>query len=61
MNDGRIRVKDIDFIDWKNRDHVRVLFEYKHILFGVIRVEQWYEGLILWVGGEIRWKSWNDK
>ena len=25
---------------------------------GHIRVEQWTEGLVLWVGGEIKWKSW---
>lgn len=25
--------------------------------FGTIRVEMWPEGLVLWVGGEIRWKS----
>lgn len=26
--------------------------------YGPIRLELWSEGLVLWVGGEIRWKSW---
>lgn len=26
--------------------------------YGVIRLEEWPEGLVLWVGGEIKWKSW---
>lgn len=25
---------------------------------GAIRLEEWPEGLVLWVGGEIRWWSW---
>lgn len=29
--------------------------------YGTIRLELWSEGLILWVGGEIRWRSWLDK
>lgn len=28
--------------------------------FGIIRLEEWPEGLILWVGGEVRWRSWRD-
>ena len=28
---------------------------------GVIRVERWPEGLVLWVGGVIAWKSWKPK
>lgn len=26
--------------------------------WGMIRVSQWPEGLVLWVGGKIKWKSW---
>lgn len=26
--------------------------------YGTIRLEEWPEGLVLWVGGEIKWKSW---
>jgi hypothetical protein len=26
--------------------------------YGTIRLEAWPEGLVLWVGGEIRWRSW---
>lgn len=26
--------------------------------YGTIKLELWPEGLVLWVGGEIRWKSW---
>jgi hypothetical protein len=29
--------------------------------FGVVRLEEWPEGLVLWVGGQIRWRSWGDK
>lgn len=29
--------------------------------YGTIRLEEWPEGLILWVNGMIRWKSWADK
>lgn len=29
--------------------------------FGVIRLEKWPEGLVFWVGGEIKWRSWKDK
>jgi hypothetical protein len=25
---------------------------------GVVRVEEWPEGLVLWVGGEIAWRQW---
>jgi hypothetical protein len=27
---------------------------------GVVRIERWPEGIVVWVGGEIRWKSWAD-
>lgn len=30
-------------------------YQYK---YGTIRIEEWNEGLVLWVGGEIRYKSW---
>lgn len=26
--------------------------------YGIIRLEEWPEGLVLWVGGEIKFKSW---
>lgn len=25
---------------------------------GAIRLEEWPEGLVLWIGGEIHWRSW---
>jgi hypothetical protein len=28
--------------------------------YGTIRVEEWPEGLVLWVDGQIRWRSWQD-
>lgn len=36
------------------------LYETKHREndLGVIRLEEWPEGIVLWVGGEIRYKSW---
>ncbi len=27
---------------------------------GTVRLEQWPEGLVFWVGGEIVWKSWKN-
>lgn len=27
---------------------------------GIVKLEMWPEGLVLWVGGEIKWKSWVD-
>lgn len=38
---------------------VQPLFKCTHEIFGVVRVEEWPEGLVVWVGGEIRWKSWS--
>lgn len=29
--------------------------------FGVVQVEHWPEGICLWVGGKIRWRSWRDQ
>lgn len=29
--------------------------------YGVIRLEEWPEGLVLWVGGKIVYKSWEKK
>ena len=26
--------------------------------YGAIKVEEWSEGLVVWVGGQIRYKSW---
>ena len=26
--------------------------------FGKVRVVRWPEGIVVWVGGQIRWKSW---
>jgi hypothetical protein len=28
--------------------------------FGLVKLEQWPEGLVLWVGGQIRWASFRD-
>lgn len=28
--------------------------------FGTVRVENWSERIVIWVGGRIRWKSWKD-
>jgi len=39
---------------------VRKLYESLRYMesLGVVRLEEWPEGLVLWVGGEIVWKSW---
>lgn len=36
------------------------LFEIRTNDLGVIRLVRWPEGLVLWVDGQIRWKSWAD-
>jgi hypothetical protein len=36
------------------------LFEQTVALNGTIRLERWKEGLVLWVGGEIVYKSWKS-
>ncbi len=28
--------------------------------WGTVRISQWPEGLVLWVGGKIVWKSWEQ-
>lgn len=27
--------------------------------YGTVKLEVWPEGLVLWVGGEIKWRSWH--
>lgn len=44
-----------------NGDIINRLYDKgKHLLnkYGVIRLEEWPEGLVLWVDGLIVWKSW---
>lgn len=33
-------------------------FETRLPLYGVIRIEEWPEGLVIWVGGVIVYRSW---
>lgn len=51
-----------------DEDKAVTLFEFKDNNFGmgelkdkygVVRLEEWKEGLVLWVGGQIVWKSWD--
>lgn len=37
---------------------IHTMFQGQSEWFGVIRLESWPEGLVLWVGGEIVWRSW---
>lgn len=37
------------------------LCSYESDDLGVIRVEKWPEGLVLWVGGKVKWKSWENE
>lgn len=48
--------------DLVTTDGVTTIFkaDYLREEFGVIRMEEWPEGLVLWVDGQIRWKSWED-
>lgn len=36
------------------------LFEYEGVDGGMIRLETWPEGLVLWVNGKIKYKFWED-
>jgi hypothetical protein len=36
---------------------VTPLYQLRTETYGTIRVEEWPEGLVIWVGGEIRWRS----
>jgi hypothetical protein len=40
--------------------HVKVLFSSTSIDGGIIRLETWPEGLVLWVNGKIKYKWWED-
>jgi hypothetical protein len=44
----------------KNGDIINNLYGKGYLLnkYGSIRFEEWPEGLVLWVGGDIVWKSW---
>lgn len=35
------------------------LYEAQTIVGGIVRLEKWPEGMVLWYNGEIVWKSWN--
>lgn len=37
-----------------------VLFETIRDIYGVVRLETWPEGLVLWVNGKIKYKYWED-
>lgn len=41
-------------------NEIQTLYTERTDAEGVIRLERWPEGLVLWVGGEIRWKAWAD-
>jgi hypothetical protein len=42
------------------RPTVKKIFEKYSDEFGLIRLEEWKEGLVLWVCGQIKWKSWEN-
>lgn len=47
--------------DWAEEcppDNPAVHFNRSWPAHGLVRIEEWPEGLVLWVGGEIKWKSW---
>lgn len=35
------------------------IFQVDHSKHGTIRIEEWPQGLVLWIGGQIRWRSWD--
>lgn len=49
----------LGLIKFDDSNKVDVLFQKENVArFGAVRIELWPEGLMLWVGGEIAWKSW---
>jgi hypothetical protein len=38
---------------------ITALFRLQTETYGVIKIEEWPEGLVIWVGGEIRWSSFD--
>lgn len=48
----------LGIVKFKAEPEVDVMFNTENALFGIIRVELWPEGLVLWVGGTIVYKSW---
>lgn len=36
------------------------MFQERSPTLGVIRLEMWDEGLVLWIGGKIRYRSWRN-
>src|ERR1035437_6166393 len=48
----------LGLIKFKEEKEVRHLCSYVYADLGAIKVEQWQEAIVLWVGGEIKWKSW---
>jgi hypothetical protein len=49
---------DISSATENDMSEVEKLLETRTERDGVVRVESWPEGLVLWVGGEIKWKQW---
>lgn len=55
-SDGKFRYE-------RKRKNPRFSVEFKDLeqQYGVVRLEEWQEGLVLWVGGEIKWRSWEKR
>lgn len=43
-----------------NEDNTSIRFEERTETFGAVRLEYHPEGIFLWVGGELRWRSDRD-
>src|SRR5882762_1285305 len=51
-------LEEVGLLEFEEEKEIVRLCSYDRSDLGVISVEEWPEGLVLWVGGEIKWKSW---
>lgn len=59
----------LGLLKFEEEKKIKVVFEFKDnnfgmgeylMKYGVIRLEEWPEGLVLWVDGKAVWKSWHE-
>lgn len=48
----------LGLIEFKPKQEIKMMLHKQTVEYGTIRVEEWPEGLVVWVGGSIVYKSW---
>ncbi len=51
------KIRELIFNDQKAKSKITIIFQTNTIKYGTIKLEEWPEGLVLWVGGKIVYKS----